>query len=260
MNRFYPVFITTLLSLCAALPAQTTSTLQTDDTESTPIAAEVTIALPTNETPTTGSFVKAYIIDNVNKMTAGNLADGFLGDIVLENDIFKTVIARPLKSQVGIVRGGTLMDVVRADAPVDYISGLNTTVNPATTGSVVIYNRGQIGAVQDGTTVSISLSGYIGDPGAAEPPQNEKIYATTAYTIAKGSNLLRLDTTLRNETTRTAWLRPADTIDWGEAGVFTPGTGFAGTTSPVHFAIGSADDFAMGYFTSGTLQMEGLHQ
>src|SRR5690606_37145604 len=140
--------------------------------------------LPANEEPTTASYVKAYIIDNVSKMTAGNLADAFIGDIELENDILKVVVAWPNKKPIGNIGGGTLMDITRAEAPVDYINSINTTVDPTSTGSVAIYNRGQIGSVQQGTTVSVSLSGYIGDTGADAPARNESISVTTAYTLS----------------------------------------------------------------------------
>lgn len=257
MKLFSPLFlsITCVCLLCHTISAQTTVQPQT-----VPAVEAVVINLPPEDLPTTAGFAKAYTISSATQFTAGNLADAYLGDLVLENEQFRAVIARPGKPEVGNVRGGTVMDVVRTDAPIDYLGGINTTVNPATTTSQVIYEQVQVSGVLANTTATIGLIGYIGETGAPAPPTENRVSVSTRFTIVKGSPLLQIDTNFVNQTTATAWLQPADIIDWGEAEVFSEGGGYGATTAPLNFVAGALDDFALGYYTSGTKRMEGYHQ
>ncbi len=252
------------LFLCDTAAAQTSTTKQAARSAPAnapaPRVEAVVFTVPPEDEPTTGGFAKAYTISSASQLTAGNLADAYLGDLVLENEQLRAVIARPGKPEMGVVRGGTLMDITRKSAPVDYLGGINTTVNPVTTRSQVIYDSIQVSGVLGNTTAIMSLTGYIGEPGGPAPSPEEKIEVNTRYTLAKGSPLLQIATTLTNKTTNTAWLQPADTIDWGEATVFAEGVGFNATTAPVNFVVGTIDDFAMGYYTSGTQRMQGYHQ
>src|SRR5690606_23202834 len=114
--------------------------------------------------------------------------------------------------------------------------------------------------VQENTSAVVTLQGYIGDVGATPPETDNAVKVTTQYGLAAGSNRITLTTEFVNDTSSTAWLRPADVIDWGEAKVFAPTSGFAATTASEHFVVGTVDDFGLGYYTSGTEPMEGYHQ
>lgn len=254
MKQVFKVITTTALMIATtAIPAQSTLESSHASTPSQPSSADTT-----TETSAPISGAKAYQIESVDQMAPGKLADGYIGDFVLQNSLFRAVIARPDKPQMGEVRGGSLIDIIPAAAPTDYIAGLNTTTNPITTGSLVIYTAATASAPSsESTTASIELTGYVGDPGVTAP--STAVDVNTRYSITPDSPMLQISTTFTNNTTQTAWLQPADRIDWGEAGVFIEGSGYAATTAPAQFIIGSIDDFSLGYFTSGTKALEGYH-
>ncbi len=233
--------------------------VQSGDARSTGVQA-VHIQLSAEDAATTGGYAKSYTISSPAQQIAGNLGDAYLGDLVLENEKLRVAIARPGKPEMGAVRGGTIMDIVRTDAPVDYLGGINLTMDPSSTSSQVIYENVQLSGVLANTTAILSMSGYVGEPDTPAPALANRIGVSTRYTLAKGSPILQIDTNVVNQTTGTAWIQPADTIDWGEAEVFSEGKGYSVTTAPLNFVLGAVDDFSLGYYTSGTKPMEGLHQ
>lgn len=204
-------------------------------------------------------YAKAYHLSTVNDFVPGNLADGYIGDIALQNEYFKAIIARPTKPLIGSVRGGSLIDVTLNHNTIDFFSSLNTTIDPLSTGSIAIYTGITSPHVESDTTATVTLSGYIGNLEAPRPSADELIKVETRYSVPKGKNALTLVTNFHNTTSQTAWLRPADIIDWGEGRTFGERTGYGVTTSPVNYIIASAPDFAMGYYISGTQPMEGYH-
>ncbi len=211
------------------------------------------------QTSITAEGIRAYKIDSTAQFTAGQLADAYFGDLVLENDRLRAIIARPGKPQMGEVRGGSLIDVVSHHHPVDYIAALNSTADPATTGALVIYESADFESKQenDKPAASVVLRGYVGTLEGPRTDQHVKV--ETRYTLAADTDQIRIDTQFDNNTTSPAWLQPADFIDWGEANLFVEGAGYGSTTEPVHFVIAHKDSFSLGYYTSGTAPMKGHH-
>jgi len=211
------------------------------------------------EAPTTGpGFAKCFTVERESQFVPGNLADVYIGDLILETDRFKAVIARPGKPPMGLVRGGSLMDITLSADGIDYFGSLNTTVDPTTTGLAVVYNK-VIDLIQTSQTASITLGGYIGPTPATSAQDSEKIAVSTRYEVQSSSSILKITTSFTNTTTHPAWIRPADVIDWGEARVFTQGHGYSSTSSTTSFVVGAVDNFGLSYHTSGSRPMQGVH-
>jgi len=218
----------------------------------------VHLSLDLESPTTTPGFAKCYNVQQESQFVPGNLADVYIGDLVLETDRFKAVIARPNKPPMGLVRGGTLMDVTFDTDGIDYFGSLNTTLDPTTTGSVVVYTK-LSDLNQTSQTASVTLDGYIDQDQGAPPSDSEKIAVSTRYEAQSSSSVLKITTSFTNSTTRSAWIRPTDIIDWGETRVFSQEHGYSATSSTTTFVVGAVDNFSLGYHTSGPKPMQGVH-
>lgn len=199
---------------------------------------------------------KAYQITSVDQFLPGKLADGYFDDYVLENDYLRAVIARPGKPQMGEVRGGSLMDVIVKEHPVDYFGAMNTAADPLSTAGLIVYESAEA-AASETTAPSVTLTGYVGDADAPAPA--ERIAVTTRYSLPGPRDRIQVETTYTNKTSATAWLQPVDQLDWGEAQAFSEGRGFGPTTAPLNFVLGARDNFSMGYISSGPAPLNGYH-
>ena len=209
----------------------------------------------------TGNTIRSYTIDSADDFVPGQLADSYFGDMVLQNDAIKVVIAGPDKHAAGNITPGSIIDVSRQSRPLDYINSIQTIPDIETTASQVQYTYADKPAVDQNTTAVVVLHGTasVGDEVSPEPAI---VDVTTTFSLGKNSNVVSVVSDFRNpSTTTTAALLPGDVVDWGEAAGFVEGVGvpISPSLAPAAFALGYASDYSVGIVTSGTEPIKGLH-
>lgn len=218
----------------------------------------ITLNLDTDESTGPQQPARAYRIAAESQFVPGHLGDAFLGDVALENGSLRAVIGRADKPPQGAVRGGTLMDVTLGADGIDYLGGINTSVQPETTGSIAVFTSVEPLTDTGGLSATVVMEGFIGDPGLPPPDADQLIKVKTEISAVRGSATLDLITTFTNATTRTAWIMPADVADWGEMSAFSEGAGYNTTTGTTQFAMAGRDNFSLGYYTAGANPIHGL--
>lgn len=243
------------VALASAGPAQTQ--VQTPaTTESVEVRIRTDIEQPL--LPLTGK-VQAYTLKSPDQMLPGQLADSFPGDLVLENDLVRAVVAHPEKGDKTPAGGGNLTDLVSQKNPIDYINYMQTVGDLDSTQSQVRYEAAEAPEVIDGTTASVTVTGSFTTDRAGTPPVPVEV--TTRFLLPANSNRLQVTSTFTNSTSAPANIAPGDVVDWGLAHAFIPGHGMIGdlVERPVPYVIATADDFSAGYVTSGTQPLVGAH-
>lgn len=214
--------------------------------------------LPLNDT------LKAYAIEEANQLSAGQLADSFIGDLVLENDQVRAVIGKPGRRSSNETHGGNLIDVNQKEYPIDYIHFVQTVPDLESTETQIVYDEART-AVED-DRAAVIVEGYIGEKVADEPDtaplrRIEGLDVITSYSVEKHELAMLATTRFSNNTSSPVTLLPGDVIDWGGASAFLEGQGMAarGTEQPTNAVIATADDYSVGIVTSGTKQLHGFH-
>lgn len=261
MNRSVIVHSTAMgiaaLAACTALTAGAQQAAPKSGTDRLEVRLR-TDAIPP-AAPLTGK-VKAYTITGPGQMMPGKFADGFLGDFVLENDLVRAVVGRPDKAQVNPAGGGNLIDLASQKFPIDYINFVQTVADLDSTQSQVQYSDAEDPRVEGGTTATVVVRGKVtAEKTEAGTPADVDV--TTTYALPKNSNRLLISTRFTNNTTVPVSIAPGDVVDWGMAHTFVEGVGMITNPSeePALYALASVEDFSVGYVTSGTRPLIGLH-
>lgn len=208
-----------------------------------------------------GNLIRAYAISSPEEFVAGQLADSFFDDFVLQNNQIKIVVAHPGKHGQPGIRGGNIIDVCRTNHPLDYINGIQQIPDLETTGSAVDYSYADPPTVSRNTTATLVLHGKA-VAATLDPETTASIDVTTTYTLGRNTNILTISTAYsNNDSTETVYILPGDLADWGEALGFVEGVGVpsGGSTVPANFVLGFASEYSVGIVTSGTQQIHGYY-
>jgi hypothetical protein len=254
----------TAVPAAAATPTPTPSPTAAPASPAKP--AEVRLNLNEEPLRPVHGTVKSYNITDASQLVAGLYGDAFIGDFALENDLIKAVIARPEKKVIDAASGGHLIDIVPLSNPVDYIHYVRTVADLETTISQIVYDSADEPSVQQGTTATVVMHGYVGTRPAGEvstaPLERvEGVDVTTTYALAKDQAVLVLTTRIENNSSAPLSVLPGDVVDWGQAATFLEGMGIpgAGVDASVTWMAGGMDDFSAGIVTSGTQAVSGSH-
>lgn len=212
--------------------------------------------------------VQAYTITSTSQLIAGPMADAFIGDFVLANDVMKAVIGKPSRKGPTEPTGGHLIDLLNLKNPVDFFGSAQTVADLDTTGVELAYDRADKPFVEDKTTATLAVYGYLGRrvpdaPDTAPLSRIEGVDVITTYALPRNENYVCVTTRFENHTSAPVSLLPGDIVDWGMGMTFLEGIGLvppnATVDEPVLFASGTTGDWTAGVVTSGTGQLIGLH-
>lgn len=210
-------------------------------------------------------LVKTYVINDESQFMAGQLAEAFIGDYVLENDLVRAVISKPNPSKSSIPGGGNLIDLAYAPYPIDYINFIETQADLESTRTRIIYAEADEPAVIGGTTAVVVMKGFIGerwddDPATAPCHRIKNLDVTTTYALAKNDNILAITTRITNGAAKPVSLLPGDLIDWGLCYSFFEGSGLTGSLQdkPYNWVLSASDEFSAGYVISGQQPLSGI--
>lgn len=209
--------------------------------------------------------VSAYRIKSAAQLTAGSLADGYLGDYVLENDLLKAVIRNPEATAINAQFPGNIIDLVNKANPVDYIEMVQVVADLETTNVQIIADSIDEPAILDATTATIVVRGHAArvdgdttDPAARHPLGLDVV---TTYSLGRDSGRVDIETAITNSTTAPLEIAPGDVVNWGLANTFVEQLGMVPGEAQVEtsWVAAVADDFSASYHTSGTRPMSALH-
>ena len=257
-----------LLVPCLALCMFGNIALHAQTTDETSPTAQKSIELKTRFSPPVVPLhgnIKAYTIEGPEGLTGGYLADGYLGDLVLENDILKAVIRKPEGKAINPQFPGNLIDVVHKKAPADSIEMFQVVADIESTAVQTIVDSAEKPTVAEDTTASIVIHGHLvrndADTTDSSLWTNLGVDVVTTWSLAKDSDRIDVATALTNKTTAPIELAPGDVLSWGEANTFVEQLGpmMAEAQISTNWVAGVAEDFSATYYTSSTKQMIGFH-
>ncbi|MBX7244188.1 MAG: hypothetical protein K1X53_01740 [Candidatus Sumerlaeaceae bacterium] len=228
-----------------------------------PVAVDLSKEEPFAETH---GNIKAYRITDVSRYSAGYPTDCFIGDLVLENDLVKAVISAPKSKFSKPPSGGHLVDLSNSKTRLDYINFVESLPDVQTTATRIFYDRAEAPAVEGQTTATVILHGHVAvrqnDEESSEPWKRiEGLDVTTTYSLGKDQPVLAVATKFTNNSTSTQSLLPGDYADWGTAGTFLERIGLVmqNLEAALNWHAAFADDFSVGYVTSGTQATDGVY-
>ncbi|MCX6999071.1 MAG: hypothetical protein NT106_02070 [Candidatus Sumerlaeota bacterium] len=190
-------------------------------------------------------LLRVQKIDDKRQLAQGFWAQGYLGDYILENDIFRVVVNAPEHEIPGVKGVGQIVDITLKGDPTDYIRG--------------IYARIGTEPETDYTYSSVRLktTGYP-DNGAAlivsgtSTPNSKKFDVKTEYLIKPGKPVMEITTTVDNHSTGTLEnLTLGEKIDWGACTSFVGSFGVIDRgkierMNEVKWFCGFCDNFSVG--------------
>lgn len=209
--------------------------------------------------------IKAYEIRDVSQLAPGLLADGFLGDLVLENDLVRAVVRRPDPSLPSMPPAGSLIDLSNQKSRADYLNYYETLPDVESTTTRIKIDRVVSFIVDKQTTARLVLSGKLvnlhseapnaegeGTETASAQPLELPVKVTHTYELGRDVPYLVLRTKFTNESTAPVELFPGDYIDWGEAKSFVEGYGLGnGAWTKAQWVGAFIDDFSAGLCLPG---------
>ncbi|MCX7625344.1 MAG: carboxypeptidase-like regulatory domain-containing protein [Candidatus Sumerlaeaceae bacterium] len=209
--------------------------------------------------------IKAYEIRDVSQLAPGLLADGFLGDLVLENDLVRAVVRRPDPSLPSMPPAGALIDLSNQKSRADYLNYYEPLPDVETTTTRIKIERVVSFLVDKQTTARLVLSGKLVAIRTETPPHTDDeaeapvsrpvdlpVKVTHTYELARDLPYLVLRTQFTNESTSPVELFPGDYIDWGEAKSFVEGYGLGnGAQTKAQWVGAFIDDFSAGVCLPG---------
>lgn len=209
--------------------------------------------------------IKAYEIRDVSQLAPGLLADGFLGDLVLENDLVRAVVRRPDPSLPTMPPAGSLIDLSNQKSRADYLNYYEPLPDVESTTTRVKIDRVVSFIVDKQTTARLVLSGKLvdlrtessngaGEETEAASPQPVELPVKVTHTFELGRDVpyLVIRTKFTNESTAPIELFPGDYIDWGEAKSFVEGYGLGnGAWTKAQWVGAFIDDFSAGICLPG---------
>ncbi len=201
--------------------------------------------------------IKAYVIREASQLAPGLLADGFLGDLVLENDLVRFVVRRPDKNLPSMPPIGAIIDVSNSRSKADYLNYYEAIPDVESTTSKIRYESVASFIVDRQTTARLVLRGHVVETVAdAESTTSSErqlaVSAVTTYELPKNEPYLRISTKFTNESSAPVTLAPGDYIDWGEATTFVEGAGVLPTIyEPANWVAAAIDDFSAGVCVPG---------
>jgi hypothetical protein len=201
------------------------------------------------------------VIKTTDDFVAGQLADAFFDDFLLENDVVKVVIAHPGKKSAAGLLAGSIIDVALSHRKLDYLNSIQAIPDLETTGSHIEFEYADAPTVQANTTATLVLHGKAVTL-ATDDVTTVALDAVTTYTLGKNSNVLNVQTAFYNsDTSNSVYLLPGDVVDWGEANGFVEGIGIPQGSSTVaaNYVAGFASDYTVGLVTSGTQPIRGFY-
>ncbi len=209
--------------------------------------------------------LRGYQIENPQQLTAGALADGFIGDYAIENDMLKAVVRSPGSKPMSQRSAGLLVDLVHKKNPVDYLDQIQTVSDVTSTGTSTVYDQVAPPQIEGGSTITIVSRGHVAtvDSITTENPLRPipGLDVVTSYSLGRNQGFLTLTTRYTNGTTSPVTLAPGDVANWGTAGVFLEGMGAVPGESgmPAKWIAAAVDDFSAAIVTSGTEPAAGFH-
>jgi hypothetical protein len=267
MNRILSLLVPCLaLGMFATVPAHAQNIDQSSPTTSSAVQKNIELktAFSRPSVPLQGT-IKAYKIEGPENLTGGYLADGYLGDLVLENDVLKAVIRKPDGQAINPQFPGNLIDVVHKKAPADSIEMFQVVADLESTAVQTVIDSADDPFVTDGTTASIVIRGHVvrNETATTDSTQwvNLGVDVVTTWSLAKDSDRIDVATALINKSTAPIDLAPGDVMSWGEAGTFVEQLGPMRGEAQIatNWVAGVAEDFSATYYTSSTKQMIGYH-
>ncbi len=192
-----------------------------------------------------GGELLARVITTESDLVPGQLADGHLGDLVLQNDFVRAIVTHPERGARLAGGPGALVDVVHRSFPVDGLDFIQTTADTQSSVGLVRYNRVEKIGVVGESTPTLTMSG-VARPMATEP----ELLVSTSYELPKDESYLVVTTTFRNpSSTQSTSLLPGDLADWGVLTGFAEGLGAVAnlSTRPSRVVAGIDDDVAVGF-------------
>jgi len=242
------------------VPSPTTSAPRKEETT----APVVRLDTPQSPMMPLRGTIKAYEIKDVSQLGPGLLADGFLGDLVLENDLVRAVVRRPDPKLPAMPPAGALIDISNQKSRADYLNYYEPLPDIESTTTRIKFERVARFLVDNQTTAQLVLTGHVeeviparnqGDEGEESTATQTKVLpirVTHTFELAKNVPYLIIRTQFTNESTAPVALFPGDYIDWGEASAFVEGYGVAnGTTTKANWVGASRDDFSAGVCVPG---------
>jgi hypothetical protein len=191
------------------------------------------------------TYARASVITTPAQLIAGPIARGRLGDVLLVNDRIQLVIQQPGRAMFGIgTYGGNIIDadLVRvAGEEHDSFEELTPAINVENVPNytdVAVLNDGTNGEAAvvrargpDDLLDFINASTIVASLGFTFPPEADDrdlpLEVTTDYTLAPGTNHVRIDTTITNLAGQPLDLFLGETLNGsGEVDLFQPAYGF----------------------------------
>jgi hypothetical protein len=208
--------------------------------------------------------VKAYDIRDASQLGPGLLADGFLGDLVLENDLVRFVVRRPDPALPVMPPAGAIIDISNQKSRADYfnyyepladVESTSTRVKMDRVVSFLVDRQTTARLVMEGRVVQTLLPDGVSQEDAGTTQAVEKVLpikVTTTYELAKNVPYLVLRTRFTSEGPNPLTLAPGDYIDWGEATTFVEGAGIGSADLTTALWTGAfIDDFSAAVCTPG---------
>jgi hypothetical protein len=250
------------VAISSPTPPQFKATTPTVPNEEKSTAPVVRLDIEEPMMPLRGT-IKAYEIRDVSQFSPGLLADGFLGDLVLENDLVRFVVRRPDPSLPEMPPAGAIIDVANQKSHADYFNYCEPIPDVETTTTKIKIERVASFLVDKQTTSRLVLTGRLIETLAPPPSENESqtsppvtknlpVRVVMTYELAKDTPYLIVKTTFTNESTGPISLSPGDFIDWGEAQSFVEGLGVGvGVVTKSNWVGATIDNFSMGVCLPG---------
>ncbi|GAB4316976.1 MAG: hypothetical protein Kow0059_09790 [Candidatus Sumerlaeia bacterium] len=172
----------------------------------------------------------------------GSWAQGFYGDYILSNAYLRATISNVSQENNLFPSGGFLLDISRADLPLDYFSHIHTLVEIPTLRKLVYKKADFVESGYPRGAKAVVVSGFV--------EGEEQFKVKTEYILEPNSRFLRLKTTFRNETGREIGpFKAYDEVNWGAMVVLVPGYSVVGQTIDKGLTAdwigGFMDDFSL---------------
>lgn len=181
-----------------------------------------------------GSGASAKVIESTSELIGGEMAQGAVGDYLLENDKVRVVVQRPLRAIGPLPYGGVIIDAdLKRPASetgrdqlgkVGLVYQFGRTINAT---NVEVLKDGSSGGYaviaatgDDALNDFINLPNVIGDlvPGVQlvkSPDEPVSLYATTYYVLSPGESRVRMLTAFCNTSSDNVVMAVGDLVDQG---------------------------------------------
>jgi hypothetical protein len=189
----------------------------------------------------------ARVIQDEQDLVPGHIADGNLGDIVLQNDFLRAILTHPNRTTQLAGGGGALVDLIFRKFPQDGLDYIQTTADTMSSAGLVRYTSVETLELTGNTTPTVTLLG------SAKPLESEpEVRVRTTYELQGDEPIIRITTRFTNSsTTQPTSILPGDLVDWGVLTGFIEGVGAVNNLGihSTRFAAGLGDEQAVAFLS-----------